>query len=141
MADVSSSCRIRSRTDTGFVRVEAAFDTVNEAGTGNTAEDSFKVKGIGEDHGKYLRQAGNVGHDDDQGCQDVNGAHDRNHDRRDFDDALAAADEAVADEGCKDSAEDPRRHRRIIEVVNQEGRLHVKRTEEIEAAGIGKDQG
>ena len=69
MADVSSSCRIRSRTDTGFVRVEAAFDTVNEAGTGNTAEDSFKVKGIGEDHGKYLRQAGNVGHDDDQAAR------------------------------------------------------------------------
>ena len=41
-------------------------------------------------------------------------------------DALAAADEAVADEGCKNSPEDPRRHRRIIEVIHEEGRLHIK---------------
>ena len=141
MADVSRSCRIRCRTDTGFIGIEAALDAVDHAGAGHAAEDGLEVEGIGKDHGEDLRQAGNVEDDDDERCQDIDAAHDRDQDGRDLDDALAAADETVSDEGRKDGTDDPRRRRRVIEAVDQERRLHVERAEQVEAAGIGQNQG
>ena len=141
VADVSGCCRIRRRTDTGFVGIEAAFDTVDHAGTGYAAEDGLEVESIGKNHSEDLRQAGDVEDDDDERCQDIDAAHDRYQDRRDLDDALAATDQAVSDESRKDSADDPRRRRRVIEVVDQERRLHIERAEQVEAAGISHDQG
>ena len=140
MADIGCGCRIRCRTDTGFIGIEAALNTVNHAGAGNAAENGLEVEGIGKDHGENLRQAGNVEDDDDEGCQDIDAAHDRHQDRCDLDDALTAANQAVRDEGCKDSADDPRRRRRIVETVDEERRLHIERTEQIEAASIRHDQ-
>ena len=141
MADIGCGCCIRCRTDTGFVGIEAALDTVDHAGAGHAAEDGLEVEGIGEDHGEDLRQAGNVEDDDDERCQDIDAAHERNQDRCDLDDALAATDEAVGDESRKNGADDPRRRRRVVEAVDQERRLHVERAEQVEAAGISHDQG
>ena len=140
MADIGCGCRIRCRTDTGFIGIEAALDTIDHAGAGDAAEDGLEIEGIGKNHGEDLWQAGDVEKDDDEGCQDIDAAHDRNQDRCDLDDTLAAADQAVCDESGKDSADDPRRRRRIVETVDEERRLHIERTEQIEAASIRHDQ-
>lgn len=53
MADVSRRGGVRSRADTGFVGEQAALDAVNHARTGHAAQNRFKIKGVGKDHGKY----------------------------------------------------------------------------------------
>ena len=124
----------------GFIGIEAALNTINHAGAGNAAENGLEIKGIGKDHGENLRQVGNMEDDDDERRQNVDAAHDRHQDRCDLDDALTTANQAVRDEGCKDSADDPRRRRRIVETVDEERRLHIERTEQIEAASIRHNQ-
>ena len=61
MADIGCSGSIRGRTDTGFVRVEAALYAVHEARSGNTAENSLKVKCISKDNCKHIGDIRNMG--------------------------------------------------------------------------------
>ena len=67
MAYVSRRGSVRSRADTGFIGEQAAFDAVNHARTGDTAQDRFKVKGVGENHGQHVGNFTDVEQYDKQG--------------------------------------------------------------------------
>lgn len=75
--DTAEQGRVRGRTDTGFVRVEASLDAVDEAGSGHAAEDSLEVEGVFEDDAEHVRDVLHVGDDDDEGDEDIEDAHGR----------------------------------------------------------------
>ena len=54
----------------------------------------------------------------DEGCEDVDDAHDGDQLLGDGDDSFSAAKEADGNEDCEDAADDPGRDLRVVEAVD-----------------------
>ena len=128
---------VRRGTDTGFVRVEASLDAVDEAGSGHAAEDGLEVEGVFEDDAEHVRDVLQIGDDDDEGDEDIEDAHGRNDRTRELDDPLAAAEDAVSGRDGEDGTDDGGGGLRVIERVRLEGGLQVVRAEQLEPEGVG----
>ena len=76
----------------------------------------------------------------DKCYRNVDNAHQRNQSRGCFDNALAAAQQAIAYEHSLYSADNPGSCIRIIEAQSSKGRLQIIRTQHIKAATIGYNQ-
>ena len=140
MGDHGGSGGVRRGTDTGFVRVQASLDAVDQAGTGHAAEDGLEVEGVFEDDAEHVRDVLDVREDDDEGDEDIEDAHGRNDGARELDDPLAAAEDAVPGRDGEDGADDGGGGLRVVERVRLERGLQVVRAEQLKTEGVGHQQ-
>ena len=134
-------CRgVRRRADARLVGEEAALDAVHHAGAAKAAEDGAKIEGAAEDLGKDRGECSYVYYNDEKRNENVCNTHHGHEQGADANDALAAADQAVADKQSDGAADDPGRHARIVEGVGRKGGLQIVGCEHIEAHAVGEYQ-
>ena len=140
MRNVGSSSSVRRRTNTGLVAVQTAFDTKHHAAASKAAKDSSKIKGFTEDIANNSRQQVDMHNCQDKSNRNIDNAHQRHQRRSSLDNALAAAQQAVANEHSLHSTDNPRSSLRIIEAQGCKRRLQVVGAQHIKATAIGNNQ-
>ena len=123
MRDICGGGCIRRGADTRFIGVKAALDAHDQTASGQSAEDRAEIKCVRKDKRKHMRDICDIRENDDERDQHIGDAHERHDLLGQFDDALAAAHDAVADCDRKDDADNDRRDLRIIEAVDLKGGL------------------
>ena len=121
------------------IGVQASLDTVHDAGSRETSEDSLEVECALKDHAEHMSQIRDIDSQNDQGYQYVGNTHDRDQHLGDLDQALRAAQDDRAEEDRQDDADDSRRRAIMIEAVDLESRLQIVGCQHVVSDHIGAD--
>ena len=115
MSNVGGSRSVRSRAYARLVREQTSFDTVNKARAAYSAENRVEVERVLEDFAEHRRDVCDVERDNNQSREHIEDTHNGNNLLRDFDDTLAAAENAKSDSRRNHGADNQRRPGRPLQ--------------------------
>ena len=130
---------VRSGTDTGLVRVEAALDAVHHRRTGEATEDGLEVESATEDRREHRGNVLVVERDDDEADTQVDDRHDGHEQASDVRQATGAAEDRAGHQHREDDADNPRRPL-VRPAVMGESVSDVEGGEQVEAAHVGQNE-